>query len=54
MKRLVSLDCLTHYDNAMDRFEELIRHYDFEKALEKLEEEDTFNDWQYFDYYNFK
>ena len=50
MLRLTSLDEMVQFDDTMDRFEELCRHgYSFERMLEKLDEEDTFNDWCYWE-----
>ena len=50
MLRMTSLDSMANFDNTLDRFEELSRHgYSFEKLLDKLEEEDTFDDWTYWE-----
>ena len=50
MLRLTSLDEMVQFDDTMDRFEELCRHgYSFERMMEKLDEENTFNDWSYFE-----
>ena len=50
MLRLTSLDEMVRFDETLDRFEELSRHgYSFEKLLDKLEEQDTFDDWTYWE-----
>lgn len=50
MRRMTSFDEMVQFDDTMDRFEELIRHgYSLDRLFEKLEEEDTFNDWTYWE-----
>lgn len=48
--RMTSLDCLVESDYKEDRLEELMRHgYSFSRALEKLDEESQFWDYDYFE-----
>jgi hypothetical protein len=48
--RMTSLDCLVESDYKEDRLEELMRRgYSFSRALEKLDEESQFWDYDYFE-----
>lgn len=52
MRRMTSFDEMVQFDDTMDRFEELCRHgYSFDRAIQKLEDEDTWNDLEYWENY---
>lgn len=48
--RMTSLDCLVESDYKEERLEEFMRRgYSFSRALEKLDEESQFWDYDYFE-----